>query len=421
MLEISIIGLFTGILILIILFINLRTSPFANKLLIGVILPFTLAHLLFYLYLTGLAIYVPFVYRLPSPLYLAMYPMAYLYVRSYIQDTNGLSRKDLLHFIPAFAHFIQMIPFYLIPLEEKRAIVAEVIQNGEKMIQFKEGGLPAYAQFVLLFIQGAIYCFFSYRLIMKAKIVQSVHLLQTGKKWLYTFTTLMALILLAMISTIILPPMDKLDKINWWVISIMISMLMLTCYMLIQPDILYGIPRIIHHGPKNQQNQPESGRGMTEQDTGQNNVENILFEFANLNSHDHMFLGLTEKPSHDNTKEDKDFSYLKEYAPIVESYFQENRPYLNKGYSISQLSVDTDIPVHHLSALFNKVFGIRFNDYLNSHRLQYLEDNLTNPDFQEYSQEGLAWQAGFNSRISFFNAVKKLKGITPAEFLSKEK
>jgi len=71
MLEISVIGLFMGVLILVILILNLQSSPLANKLLIGIILPFTLAQLLFYLYVSGLAIYVPYFYRLPSPLYLA--------------------------------------------------------------------------------------------------------------------------------------------------------------------------------------------------------------------------------------------------------------------------------------------------------------------------------------------------------------
>jgi AraC-like DNA-binding protein len=421
MLEISIIGFFTGVLILIILILNLQSSPLANKLLIGVILPFTLAQLLFYLYVTGLAIYVPYFYRLPSPLYLAMYPMAYLYVRTYILDKEVLSKKDYLHFLPALLHLIQMIPFYLMPLEQKRAIVAEVIQNGEKMIQFKEGGLPAYVQFGILFIQGSIYCFFSYRMILKAKVAQSGNLFQSGKNWLYTFISLMVMVLLSLASSLILPPFDNMEKINFWIISMMISMLMLTCYLFIQPNILYGIPRIDHAKQDKIQKNVLKKKEIRKNINNKANNENNPSYAAELPQKDYIVLQGNETPVYNSIKHDKEFNYLKEYAPLVESFFKNNQPYLNKGYSISKLSEDTDIPVHHLSALFNKVYGIRFNDYINSYRLQYLEVNLDNPHFKDFSQEGLAWQSGFNSRISFFNAVKKLRGISPAEFLQKEK
>jgi AraC-like DNA-binding protein len=49
--------------------------------------------------------------------------------------------------------------------------------------------------------------------------------------------------------------------------------------------------------------------------------------------------------------------------------------------------------------------------------LQYLEENLHTPAFRNFTQEGLAWEAGFSSRISFFNALKKLRGTTPSRFM----
>jgi AraC-like DNA-binding protein len=198
-------------------------------------------------------------------------------------------------------------------------------------------------------------------------------------------------------------------------------MLMLTCYLFIQPNILYGIPRINHAKQDKIQKNVLKEKEIRNTINNKANIENNPSYADELIPKDDIVLQGNETPVYNDIKQDKDFNYLKEYAPLVESFFKNNQPYLNKGYSISQLSEDTDIPVHHLSALFNKVYGIRFNDYLNSYRLQYLEVNLSNPDFKDFSQEGLAWQAGFNSRISFFNAVKKLREVSPAEFLQKEK
>jgi AraC-like DNA-binding protein len=41
---------------------------------------------------------------------------------------------------------------------------------------------------------------------------------------------------------------------------------------------------------------------------------------------------------------------------------------------------------------------------------------LLDPEKHHFSLEGIAHAAGFNSRISFNNAFKKITGLTPAYF-----
>ena len=50
------------------------------------------------------------------------------------------------------------------------------------------------------------------------------------------------------------------------------------------------------------------------------------------------------------------------------------------------------------------------------------ENEITNSrnlvPWQQLTLEGIAKLAGFNSRTTFFNAIKKATGLTPSEFMS---
>lgn len=61
--------------------------------------------------------------------------------------------------------------------------------------------------------------------------------------------------------------------------------------------------------------------------------------------------------------------------------------------------------------------GKNFNELINEYRVDYLSSLLKNsPEYDNYTLEGLAWEAGFNSRNSFLTSVKKKTGQTPSAF-----
>ena len=97
------------------------------------------------------------------------------------------------------------------------------------------------------------------------------------------------------------------------------------------------------------------------------------------------------------------------------------RPFLRQGYSIIDLSNETGIPQHHLSALLNRVYEMRFNDYLNRKRINYIIENFGDPEWEVLTLEGIAKQAGFTSPTTFFNSIKKLTGLSPSEFIAQIK
>jgi hypothetical protein len=67
------------------------------------------------------------------------------------------------------------------------------------------------------------------------------------------------------------------------------------------------------------------------------------------------------------------------------------------------------------------VYGLKFNDFINQNRIKHISHNFSNPAWNNLTIEGIATEAGFNSRTTFFNAIKKFTGMSPKEFLQRSK
>ncbi|HET7897389.1 MAG TPA: helix-turn-helix domain-containing protein, partial [Flavisolibacter sp.] len=122
-----------------------------------------------------------------------------------------------------------------------------------------------------------------------------------------------------------------------------------------------------------------------------------------------------------DTQKRFEVSNLEQYKPVLERYMATEKPFLKQGYTINELSRDTGIPQHYLSALLNRLYEMRFNEYLNRLRINYISENLTNPEWEKLTLEGIAKQAGFTSRTTFFNTIKKTTGLSPSEFIEQIK
>jgi AraC-like DNA-binding protein len=61
-------------------------------------------------------------------------------------------------------------------------------------------------------------------------------------------------------------------------------------------------------------------------------------------------------------------------------------------------------------------FNMNFNDFINGFRIEDFKQRLVNPVNTKFSLMGLAYDAGFNSKASFYRAFKKATGQTPSQF-----
>ncbi|MBC8987595.1 AraC family transcriptional regulator [Pedobacter sp. N36a] len=105
------------------------------------------------------------------------------------------------------------------------------------------------------------------------------------------------------------------------------------------------------------------------------------------------------------------------YLQILETVLTDQKPFLTKGYSIKDLAEDTGIPAHHLSCLINKEYQLNFQNFINFQRVEYVKSQIHQEEWKQLSLEGMAWQAGFTSRTTFFRAFIKNTGKAPSYYL----
>jgi AraC-like DNA-binding protein len=75
------------------------------------------------------------------------------------------------------------------------------------------------------------------------------------------------------------------------------------------------------------------------------------------------------------------------------------------------------IPRHQLSQAINSCYTGNFFDLINDYRIEAFKQFASQPEKRHLSLLGIAQEAGFNSKASFYSVFKKKTGMTPSEYL----
>jgi len=108
---------------------------------------------------------------------------------------------------------------------------------------------------------------------------------------------------------------------------------------------------------------------------------------------------------------------LNEYVHTLENIMKDKKIYLKSGLSLEELSIETGIPKHHFSQLFNVYLGKTFYQYIAEYRIKEAVFRINSDE--NITIESLAFECGFNSKTSFNKYFKKITTITPSEYRAK--
>lgn len=95
---------------------------------------------------------------------------------------------------------------------------------------------------------------------------------------------------------------------------------------------------------------------------------------------------------------------------------ENEKPYLDHQLKMDDLARAMDTSRHHLSQIINAQLGMTFSDFVNRYRVDATQRMLTDPGKQEEKIIAIAYDAGFNTKASFYNAFNKLAGTSPTEY-----
>src|SRR5215217_1609284 len=245
LLVLSLTGFALGIMACGILLFSNKSNKHANRLLATALICLVATMLATFLFAWNIDFYA-YIFRFPSPLLYLLFPATYLYIRSVIRDETRLNRGDILHFLLPVLYFIEIFPHYFTSYEYRRSLVREFINQPGKLIDLSEGILPAYYHTTLLIVQAILYMFLLLRILQKGSRVKEGNLFirqTTTFRWIKAFTFLIGINSIPMLFFLLGKSSFFYFGMQFVLIILALSFLVINLYLFFQPEILYGIPQ----------------------------------------------------------------------------------------------------------------------------------------------------------------------------------
>lgn len=131
-------------------------------------------------------------------------------------------------------------------------------------------------------------------------------------------------------------------------------------------------------------------------------------------------IAITDKNSKDKVSkkdalEDNDES-IKIIIEKLKHIIDENQLFKNVDLTIIDVSEKIGIHPRKLSTIINSNLGSNFNTFINNYRVALAKELLRNNDENNLTIEGIAYEAGFKSKSSFYTAFKNATQMTPVNY-----
>ena len=105
----------------------------------------------------------------------------------------------------------------------------------------------------------------------------------------------------------------------------------------------------------------------------------------------------------------------------IESLIRERQLHTNPRLTLSDLAHELNTNRNRISEVINQGFGLNFNEYINTRRIETVVKMLKDGKHHQTTLLGIALDCGFNSKSTFNRAFKKHTGLTPQQFISKNR
>lgn len=371
---------------------NTNASVYKNRYLGITIMLYSLFFLTYVLwYQEKFILKSPFLIRTVNPLMFLTMPFFYFFVRNTLTGDNSLKKYDFLHFIPAIIHYVELIPFYSIPYQEKMRIAEAIVHQPYKLNELASGWLPGFwVDSTRLFLQ-ILYFILSLRLLFSNKI--SMNWGREGiniRNWLFVAVILIGFILFSHIIYFIKEFFiqsgyrvnEYLSAISY--LLVIIPIVALNIYLRVNQHLIYGytIPEIFQQSPTI--------------------VEDKFELYESEQSH----------PNNSTTLEvEENLLDLN-----LQQLMNEEKIYLDKNLSLADIALKLNVSPRILSQYIKSKYNIGVREYINQFRIQAAINLMEKGYLIDKSLEGLCMTVGFNSRVTFFLSFKKFTGLNPTEF-----
>jgi AraC-like DNA-binding protein len=368
---------------------SIKLNSLANKVLALFFFSIGYSILGYLMIISGWIVYVPMMYKTPLPFSYLIYPLLFLYVQIILANKSSIHKYQLFHFLPFLLAIIDLFPFYLVSLEEKKTIVSNLVRHFSNSYLVDSGFLPPWMHYLLKQIQSFIYIILLWKMLLQYKIfiklkVQEAFIasqLNEVKNWLIAISSWMTFSYLSFVTLMVLTFFNQGHQISGVYTEVAslifaISIFALCAHVFFHPNVLYGF---------------------------------ITFDYETKN-----------KPTSNNSVQNPENNTLKlstEQWLYIEDEIKNKKYYKKKGMSIDRLAIELEMSTRQLSFCINFYNKMKFQDYINSIRLEYVIQEFEKGALENNTIESIGIDAGFGSRSAFFSVFKKHKGCTPLVYI----
>jgi len=97
-------------------------------------------------------------------------------------------------------------------------------------------------------------------------------------------------------------------------------------------------------------------------------------------------------------------------------FMVNKKPYLNPELSLQEMCEHLEVTRHQLSAVINRHQEKNFYEFVNIYRINEVKNLMEHPENKAKNNYELAFDAGFNSKASFYRIFKQFTNQTPSSF-----
>lgn len=360
-----IIGVYLSVKQIIFLFTKKAEKSSANKYLGTLILVFFIYYLPGILYRFDLLAQIPHVIGLQTFTQFLMGPFVYFYVVACTQEEFEMKPILWLHFVPFILDLLSGIPFLAQSASDKLLFYQDFVSGGK--VRGSEIILVAKAMHSMIYFTLALWTVRQYRNYLPTT---ASYIEKTYHLWLTFFVVFVTLPIFTLL-VIYLTEFSPLYSMFIIAASATILLIVIDLAIAYKPEIFQTFPQRMQA----------------------NDSSKYKYGGSKLEEH----------------QKEKYLSKLKEYV-------RQHKPYTDQKLTLGGLSEQLNIPAHHLSQVINEKLKVNFLDYINQHRVESAKKSLLDPAMDQYTIIAIAYEAGFNSKSTFYAVFKKHTGQTPNQF-----
>ncbi len=381
-------GSIQGLLLSIFLF-SIKTNKLSNRLLALLTLLWGLFLLVFALQEEGLYLKYPHLLKVFYQFLFLFFPLLYLQVKYLLARHTRFYKEDLFHFFPFLLSILFYSDFYLQSGEDKIYMIRNRTEYYE-ILQIIGDEVIA--------LQGVLYSIFSLILIRRYR--------KKIKEYESTVDKNIIRILFAGISLNLFSWIIGITGIHLDYLQIETGVDLFAIAYLVLVIVIYIISYAAVKSPE-------------------------VFKLdLNTIQKTPVTIGSLVKPFKESNKEDQDKNIPDDQSEEIKidpsnvsinehliKVMEIDKPYLNPELSLPELAKDLDIPRNQLSGVINQIHQKNFFEFVNQYRVNEVKQLMSDPSNKHLKLISLGYDAGFNSKASFFRIFKQITEMTPSQYM----